>query len=179
MKKYIFAILTALMLFSGDAWCKTQDSPRKASFAWGASLGSNIDLSQHDMSAIGISAEFGFRWRWIRFFGVGAGGDIMVSNSNRSFPVYANFRTDFCNRPRLLFMDLRGGIALNYAENNTRTQGLYMSPGVGITLASGRTFSSHIILAYTYLGQEYCYVGDYQRRCPGVSMATLRLGVAF
>lgn len=152
---------------------------RRLAFAWGADLAGNVDLSAHSMSAIGLSAEFGMRWRWIRFLGVGAAGNIMVNNSNRAYPIFLNFRTDFSNYRRLVFLDLRGGVSLNYFNGGGQETGVYASGGLGITLAAGHSFSSHIILSYTYLSQEKCYNGNYLRNCPGISMATLRLGVAF
>lgn len=154
------------------------DKDRKFTFAWGAGLCSNIDLSQHSMSTLGINAEVGMRWKWIRFIGFGAEGDFMVSNSSRAYPLYIDFRTDFKNSNQLLFLDLKGGLTLNYLYDSHSTNG-YASGGVGINLARGKTFASHIILAYTYLGQDKCYIGNYERKCPGISMATLRLGITF
>ena len=104
---------------------------------------------------------------------------MMVSNSVRSFPVYAMFRTDFSSRPRLLFMDLRGGIAINDITYGNSQTSLFLSPGVGINLARGRSFSSYITLSYIYNGLKPFDLGD--RRCDvdGLSMACLRLGVSF
>lgn len=153
-------------------------TPRKLSFAWGAEIGGNVDMSGHGMSAVDINAEFGIRWRWIRFFGIGAEGDIMLLNSGRVFPIFANFRTDFSEYNRLLFADVRAGVALNYLYGAQNT-GAYFSAGAGITLAQSSTFSSHIILAYSFMGQERCIDGSYIRKCPGISTATLRLGIAF
>lgn len=158
---------------------QTDEAYRRFAFAWGSDLSGNVDLSAHDMSAIGLCVEAGMRWRWIRFLGVGVEGNIMVGNSNRSYPLFVNFRTDFSNRRRLVFMDLRGGVAFNYFNDNDQETGAYASGGFGVTLAAGKTFSSHIILAYTYLSQDKCFNGNYERDCPGISMVTLRLGVAF
>lgn len=152
---------------------------RPLKFAWGAELGGGVEMSGHDMSTLGINASFGMEWQWIRFLGITAEADIMVDNSSRSFPISLNFRTDFSRRRRLLFMDLRGGIALNYFDNNPQTSNPYASGGIGVTLAAGKSFSSHIILAYTYLGRDHCSVGDRIRNCPGMSYATMRLGVQF
>ena len=140
-----------------DATPVRLSTDRKLRFAWGAEVEGCVDMSGHDMSSLGINAGFGFEWKWVRFFGVGAQADIMVSNSSRAIPLFVNFRTDFSKRRRLLFADMRGGVAL----------------------ASGRTFSSHIIVGYTWIGQKECYIGDVLRDCPGLSYAQLRLGVSF
>ncbi len=183
--KHIFNYIKALILAACmlapvvNAVAEQNPEPRKLSFAWGADLGGNVDMSGHDMSSLGISARFGMRWKWVRFFGVGAEGNIMMSNSNRAYPLFVNFRTDFSNYRRLLFVDLRGGVSLNYFNNKDMETGGYFSGGLGVTLATGKTFSSHLVLAYTFIGQEECYNGNYLRKCPGISMATIRLGVAF
>lgn len=161
------------------ARAEATEEPRRLAFAWGGDVGSSIDMSEHNMSSLNISANFGMRWRWIRFFGVGAEAAAMVSSSYRSYPLYGIFRTDFSNRRQLLFADLRGGISLNYFEDNTSYTGIYGSAGMGITLAKGKNFSSHLILSYTYIGRDVCNLGTQQRNCPGVSLATIRLGAAF
>ncbi|MCH5220311.1 MAG: hypothetical protein J1F20_07035 [Muribaculaceae bacterium] len=156
------------------------DQPvRKLQFAWGAGLNGSVDMSQHGMSTIGINAKVGMRWSWVRFFGIGAEGDILVSKSGNIYPLFLNFQTDFCRSRQLLFMDVRGGVALNYTHGEEHDTNAYASAGVGVTLAKGKTFNSHLILAYTYIGQDVCYQGVYARKCPGISLATLRLGVVF
>ena len=169
----IIAFLSVCAIAKAD-----ESTERYLGFTWGAELNGSVDMSGHSMSNIGINAKFGLRWKWIRFLGIGAEGDFMVTKSARSYPVFVNFRTDFSNSDKLLFLDLRGGAALNYFDNDQKT-GAYFSGGVGVTLAKGKSFASHIILGYTYLGQDYCYNGLTLRKCPGISMATMRLGVSF
>ncbi len=147
--------------------------------AWGADLCGGIYRSGHNMSTLGISAQFGMQWQWIRFLGVGAEADIMTGNSSRTIPLAMIFRTDFRRTRQLLFMEMRGGMALNYLDNDPMEAVPYGSLGLGITLASGRTFASHLVLAYTYNGRKECYSGDRRRDCPGMSFATFRIGLAF
>lgn len=146
---------------------------------WGAEVGGSIDLTSNNLSSINLDAYFGYKNSWINAVGIGASVNMMVSNSVRSFPVYAMFRTDFSSRPRLLFMDLRGGIAINDITYGNSQTSLFLSPGVGINLARGRSFSSYITLSYIYNGLKPFDLGD--RRCDvdGLSMACLRLGVSF
>lgn len=178
MKKLII-IFMAVMAAGLAAHASEPEEPRALHFAWGGDVGSNIDMSEHNMSSLNISANFGLRWRWVRFAGVGAEAASMVSSSYRSYPLYVMFRTDFAQSRQLLFADVRGGISLNYFEDNTQNTGAYASAGMGITLAKGKHFSSHLVLAYTYIGKETCTLGTQLRNCPGVSMATIRLGAAF
>lgn len=152
---------------------------RRLRFAWGAEIAGGVEMSGHDMSTIGLNASFGLSCSWIRFLGVTAEADIAVDSSSRAIPLSLNFRTDFSKRRRLLFMDLRGGMVLNYFADQPQTQNPYASAGVGVTLAAGRTFASHLIVAYTYHGRETCTIGNYERPCPGMSFVSMRLGVAF
>jgi len=79
----------------------------KTHFAWGADFGASIDLGGDEMTCIDFDVMFGMRRGWIKFLGIGAQADIMVSNSCRSFPLYAEFRTNFRNSPSILFWDLK------------------------------------------------------------------------
>lgn len=152
---------------------------RPLAFAWGADLGGGVDCSNHDMSTMGIGAQFGLQWQWIRFFGVGAEADIMVGDSSRTFPLTAIFRTDFSRTNRLLFMELRGGVALNYIDDDPQETVAYGSIGLGVTLAKSKSFSSHLIIGYTYNGRQNCYDGEVRRDCPGMSYASMRIGLSF
>ena len=173
------AVIMVAIAASASAQSATEPTVRPLRFAWGAELGGGVEMSGHNMSTIGLNASFGMQWKWIRFFGVVAEADIMVDNSSRTFPLALNFRTDFCHSRRLLFLDLRGGMALNYFDGDKQETGAYASGGLGVTLASGRTFSSHLIVGYTFIGREQCYVGDRVRNCPGMSYVSMRIGVDF
>ncbi len=120
-------------------------------FTWGADLGTGIDMTTSDMTFVDLHAYLGYKSRAVRFAGIGAGINTMMNNSSRSYPVYAMLRTSFSAMPRLCFMDLRLGAAFNnFYEFKSQTD-LYASVGLGITLASGRRFSSHLIIGYTFM----------------------------
>jgi hypothetical protein len=179
MTKRLFLALTLIVCALASAFATSPENVRPLRFAWGAEVSGNVDMSAHDTSSPGINAEFGMQWSWIRFLGIGAEADVAVSNSTRAIPVMAIFRTDFSRTRKLLFMDLRGGFALNYPYMMPQSTNPYASAGVGVTLATGKTFSSHLIMAYTYMGIKECRNGDYLRDCPGYSYASIRLGVQF
>ena len=175
-------LLAAIMVSSASAHAAgdaKEDITGWNHFVWGAEVGGSIDLTSNNLSSINLDAYFGYKNSWINAVGIGASVNMMVSNSVRSFPVYAMFRTDFSSRPRLLFMDLRGGIAINDITYGNSQTSLFLSHGVGINLARGRSFSSYITLSYIYNGLKPFDLGD--RRCDvdGLSMACLRLGVSF
>jgi len=120
-------------------------------FAWGADLGSSIDLTANDMTAIDINGYFGYKGGWMRFAGIGAGITSMLSNASRSYPVYAMARTSFSSRPQLCFLDLRLGVSFNSILDYSAQTDFFGSIGLGVTLAKGKKFASHIILSYTFM----------------------------
>lgn len=120
-------------------------------FTWGADAGSAVDLTGNDMTSIDLHGYFGYKGPWVRLAGIGAGINTMINNSSRCYPVYAIFRTSFSPRPELCFLDLRAGVAFDNILNYPSQTNFYGSLGIGITLAKGRKFSSHIIVSYNFL----------------------------
>lgn len=125
------------------------------------------------MSSVDINATFGLRYRWISFAGVGAGANIIVSDSCRTYPVFAVFRTDFSGSVRFLFLDLRGGAALNYFQSDVRQTDAYGAVSIGFVLFTGNTFCSYITAGGIYL----CGAPRYHRRRPYGSLSTAVDGV--
>ena len=148
-------------------------------FSWGAEAGANVYLSGNDRSTIALNLATGLRWRWIRFFGLGAEADITVSNSNRYFPIYAIFRTNFTDKPSRVFWEVRGGLALQYHENAANTTGAFFYTGASMLLASGASFSSYMSLGYTYVQRKSILVDEETLHQPNLSNASLRIGVVF
>lgn len=151
----------------------------RAHFAWGADAGASIDMTGKDMTALNFSAAFGFSRGWINFLGVGAGVDIAVNNSCRSYPFFMEFRTNFVNRPTLLFWSLKAGASLNYLEHNHSQVGAYGSTGIGFNLARSSKFTSFIILAYTYRQRRRIYGPEMTHNFRDLSFASVRIGVTF
>ncbi len=153
--------------------------PRKSKFAWGLDAGSLIDMTGNDMSAIDINAYFGYSGGFMRLLGAGAAIDMMVSSGSNVYPIYAILRTDFSQRSRLIFLDMRGGIAFCNIENFPEQCNPYGSLGVGVTLAKGRSFSSHIILSYNYTKLNDLHIEDKVLRLHDLQYACIRIGVSF
>lgn len=180
MKKFLLIIAVMLAgLTSSAAEKEARDVTGWGHFAWGAEIGGGIDLTSHDLSSVNLDAYFGYRNSWIDVIGIGAEVDMMVSNSVRSFPVYAVFRTGFSKRPTLLFMDLRGGIAFNNLSQGDHQTSAYVSPGIGVNLAGGKTFQSYVTLSYVYNGLKPFRISDREINVDGLSMACIRLGIRF
>lgn len=165
-----------MVAMAGEAQAETA-SPR-GQFAWGAEAGTGIDMGGDDMTTFNLHASFGYRNDWIRFAGIGAGIDVMLSNSTRSFPIYAMARTSFSNKPKLLFGDLRVGIAYNQTDGVPDRANFYIQPGIGIELAKGKSFSSYLLLAYTYNSMTF-YGDKADTLIHGLNRVTVSIGVSF
>lgn len=177
MKKLI---LIAFLALGVCAWSQDGLKDYNATrFAWGASFGSDIDLTGNDKSDVSIDAYFGIRMPAIQLLGIGAGIDVPVSNSWRSYPVYALLRTNFLRRPSLCFLDARGGLSVNLLEYNQKQTGGYGSIGVGFQLASSSKFTSHLILAYSFFSRKDYMHGDECVKVDDLHMATMRIGISF
>lgn len=147
-------------------------------FAWGADAGASIDMSAHDMSAIDFNASFGMRRGWINFLGLGLGTQISVSNSSRCYPVFAEFRTNFRDKPSLFFWDLRAGAAYNQTDFGHEYTGFFGFTGAGINLARSNKFTSYMMLGMTYrTGKDHFHNTEVHQ--PDIYMATCKIGVTF
>lgn len=179
IKKIMLAIL-AIAAYCVAARAQDTIPNHPVRFAWGASLATSIDMTEGDMSNIGIEAYAGIKAPGVQILGVGSGMCVPVTNALRSIPLFIIARTNFHTRPTLLFMDARAGVAINYLDRTDGHQaGAYGSLGLGIRLASNDKFQSHLIIAYTYMGRKDYYVGEERVPLPDLHMATLRLGISF
>lgn len=173
MNMRLITLVVALLL----SWAASARTP--AGFGWGADLGGVIDMSGNDMSTLNLDAYFGYKAPGLDIVGIGAGINMMVSNSTRSFPVYAILQTSFRRQPSLCFMDLRCGMVFNNIGSSTTRSQLYLSPGVGVNLASGSTFSSYVVVSYVYNGMRPYEDADRYYDVNGLHMACVRLGIRF
>lgn len=171
-------ILFLLLLAGASAVASAQILP-KGRFTWGADAGASIDMSGNDMSGLNFSAIFGLSKQWMQFIGAGVQADIAVNNSCRSYPVFAELRTNFTNRPSLCFWDIKAGIALNYLPENVSQHGAFLSTGLGIHLAQNSKFTSHIILAYSYRERKNTIDKLTDRPYPDLHYASVKIGIRF
>jgi len=177
MKKLIIAFFLITGLWAAAQ--ENMDDYNATRFTWGASFGSDIDLTGNDMSDVSLDAYFGVRMPAVQVLGMGIGIDVPVSNSWRSYPVYLIMRTNFRKRPSLCFLDLRAGASVNLLEYDHKQTGTYASCGIGFQLASGSKFSSHLILSYTFTGRDDYKHGDECIKVDNLHMATMRIGISF
>lgn len=151
----------------------------KPTFTWGAAAGASIDMTSNDMSSVDFEISLGMRRGWINFLGVGVEADIMVSNSCRCFPLFAELRTNFMDRPTIAFMDIKVGASLNYLEHNHQQTGIYTFAGAGFNLARSRSFSSHLIVGYTFRQRRTVVGEEMTHDFRNLHCATVKIGVCF
>ena len=182
MKRVRYIIALCLLIIGAinlQAQSTDNTESRKSKFAWGLDAGSLIDMTGSDMSAIDINAYFGYSGGFMRLLGAGAAIDMMVSSGSNVYPIYAILRTDFSQRQRLVFMDLRGGIAFCNIENFPKQTTPYGSLGVGVTLAKGKTFSSHVILSYNYTKLNDVHIDEDKIHLSDLQYACIKIGISF
>lgn len=155
------------------------ENRQRTSFAWGGDVGASIDLSGNDMSSIDFNLSAGVRRGWINFLGVGAGADFAVSNSTRAYPFFVEFRTNFTNHPTICFWQLRLGGAYNMLEHNHEQVGFYGTTGIGINLARGKNFCSHLLLCYTYRQRNRVVGTEMTHEFTDLHFASVKIGVTF
>ncbi len=151
----------------------------KIELTWGADVGASIDMSGQDMSSIDFDLAVGMRRSWIKFLGIGVQADIMTSNSCRSYPLFALFRTNFLNRPTNFFWEVKAGASLNYLEHNHSQTGVYGFTGAGFRLASGAKFTSHIVIGYTFMQRRRVVGEEMVHNFKDLHCASVKIGVAF
>lgn len=134
----------------------TKDESATSHFTWGATAGGTIDLTGQDLTSIDISAGLGYKNDFIKFLGAGATVKMMTTTSSRAYPVYAMFRSGFSSRPTLCFLELRCGCTIFNLEGAPTQTDIYAGAALGITLAKGKHFASHISIGY-----EFSPVKDY------------------
>ncbi|MCM1521221.1 MAG: hypothetical protein NC039_01050 [Muribaculaceae bacterium] len=177
MKKILSAFLLSVISMGCHA-ANDNTVTRSSGFAWGVEVGPGIDMGGDDMSTLNIHAALGYRNSWLKIAGVGAGIDMMMSNSCRSYPIYAIARTSFSSKPKLIFADMRIGVSYNQATGIPDRTNFYIQPGVGIELARGHSFSSYLLLSYSY--NAMTFYGDKQDTLiKGLNRSTITIGVTF
>lgn len=155
------------------------DTPFIRHFVWGASLGSSIDMTGQDMTAVDIDAFFGYKGDYIRFAGIGAGIRMMVSNSSRSYPVYAMLRTSFTKSPSFLYLELKGGVGFTNLYTDVYQRNFIGGIAVGFTLAHSRSFSSNFSLGYEYMPLSDARIDGVDTRFSDLHYAAIRIGASF
>lgn len=180
MKKlFIITILSILCSLGGNAQEKTEKNNSPSHLTWGLDLAGSIDMTGNAMTSIAIDGFVGYKGDYIRAAALGATANMMMSNSCRSFPIYALFRTSFTKKPSLHFLDLKVGASINEVDSYGKQYGFYSNVGVGITLAQGKDFSSHILVGYSFFDRHDIIADGDNISCPDLHMATIGIGISF
>ena len=176
----IITIVTAIACHAAKpaATQSTQSSFMKH-FAWGVDAGSSIDLSGNDLSSIDISAYFGYKNSILRTLGVGVDLRNSLGNSHTMMPVYVMLRTNFSSSVTLCFADIRSGYSFNTLNTAAKSNGLFLSAGIGFNLYTSATVHSHIILSYSYNELKPDNSLGFPRFTHSLSAMSVKIGVNF
>lgn len=119
-------------------------------FTWGIDAGTSVDLRGYDMSTVDLDVMIGYKSRFIRTVGIGAGIHRSFGKHNTFYPVYVVLRTSFRSKPSLFFFNMRAGYSFATLNSGATRGGVTAAVGVGINLAMSKRFQSHILLSYCY-----------------------------
>lgn len=148
-------------------------------FAWGIDVGSSIDLSGNDLSSIDISAYFGYKNAILRTLGIGVDLRNSLGNSHTMIPVYAMLRTNFSSSVTLCFADIRSGYSFNTLNTTGKSNGLFLSAGIGFNLYTSASVKSHIILSYSFNELKPDDSLGFPRFTHSLSAMSVKIGVNF
>ena len=148
-------------------------------FSWGADIGGSIDVGGDDMSTFDIDVNLGYKNKFFRLIGIGAGIHRAFGNGYNFIPIYAVIRTSFREKPSLFFLDLKGGYSFNSIGYNNSQGGAYASIGCGINLAMSNKFKSHIIISYGYFGMKAINNAAINFDGNHINYAQIKFGVSF
>lgn len=148
-------------------------------FTWGAEAGSSLDLTSNDLSTFDVDVLLGYKNKFIKLLGFGAGIHRSIHTGNNFIPVYAVIRTSFRSKPSLFFLNIQGG----YSFNNIADSGLIVdftsSLGLGINLQQTQVSKSYIIISacYQHFDEVHRKLFDIDSR--NITFARLVIGVNF
>lgn len=148
-------------------------------FTWGAEFGASIDMSDCNTSTFNIDAVLGYKNSYFRILGAGVGIHKSLGNGDSFIPVYALLRTSFSNKPKLLFMSLKLGYSFNTIGDSPTFGDVNSQLGLGINLAMGKKFQSHIVLAYEFRHFNARNKAIINEDYNNISFATVSFGVNF
>lgn len=159
---------------------KAKGSRERVHFTWGADIGTSIDLSGNDITTFDVDIALGLRRGWLNFIGVGCGANLAISTSQHCYPAFVLFRTNFTDRPTRCFWELKGGAAVTVFDDAQRCTGIYAGTGLGIKLAAGAKFRSHLVIGYTFVQRSRDVLeGIAYPNHADLHYATMKIGIAF
>ncbi|MBD5308067.1 MAG: hypothetical protein HDS15_02125 [Bacteroides sp.] len=173
-------IAATVVAFSASAVIAAASEPVKSGFAWGADVGGAVDMGSDGMSTVNIDAYCGLKCPYLEVAGIGAGINVPVNNSTRTFPIYGIIRSSMSRTPQKVFGELRAGCVVNDRTSGKSTCDFFCSPAIGFRLAYSATYSSYIALGYIYNGMHGKGYSDSEEiDINGAHLAVVRLGIYF
>lgn len=147
--------------------------------AFGAEIGTNIDLSGTESTCFDIDVYAGYRKGMIQCAGVGVGIHPSFAHKRLFIPVYALFRCNFKPGKSLCFFDLKAGMSINELTPDVHNTGAYASGGIGFNLAASRQFSTYAIIGYSFTQITPFADGETMRNEHALHAVSIRIGITF
>lgn len=152
---------------------------RERGFAWGAELGSSIDMTSNNLTTFDAVLYAGYRCPYLDFVGAGAGVQRAFGSGNTLVPLFVNIISSFRPRPGRFFMNLRSGYSFNTISDADTRGGFLLSVGGGVYLVRTARLRSFIALTYGYYHLNRRQVNDLQMNIKHVDYAQLSIGINF
>lgn len=154
-------------------------SPGTGHFAWGAEVGSSVDLTGNNLTTFDANIYCGWKNSFFQMAGVGVGMQRSIGNGNSFIPFFAMLRTSFRNRPSRFFFNLKGGYSFNTLSSGHSKGGFQFSAGGGMVLKRTKLLQSYIMLAYGYYHISHTQVDELNLDIKHVDFAQIIFGITF
>lgn len=148
-------------------------------FTWGADIGTSIDLSGYDSSTFDVDANIGYKNRYLRLLGIGAGFHRSLGSGDNYIPLYAILRTSFAPTPKLFFLSLKAGYSFNTIGDAPTYGDITAAAGIGLNLAVSDKFKTHIVLGYEFRHFNKRHRSLLKLEADNISLASLSFGISF
>ena len=122
-----------------------------------AEAGGSIDMTGYDLSTIDVDVLFGYKNKFFRMLGIGAGIHRTIQRGDNFIPVYATIQTSFRTKPSLCFFSAKIGYSFNSIADSPTFGDTMSQLGVGINLSESRRAKSYILasVGYRYFTQRH------------------------
>lgn len=151
----------------------------KRPIAFGAEIGTSIDLSGTESSCFDIDIYAGYRKGMIQCAGLGVGIHPSFAHSRMFIPVYALFRCNLTPNKSLCFVDVKAGLSINELTREKHNTGAYVFGGIGFNLASTRRINTYAILGYNFTQISPFTENDTYYNENGIHAVSIRIGITF
>lgn len=163
----------------GALFASTLPDVQKRHFAWGAEVGSSVDLTGNNLTTFDANIYAGWKNALFPIAGVGIGIQRSIGNSNTFIPVFGLLRTSFRTKPSRFFFNLKAGYSVNTIAKGKKKGGFFCSPGIGMALNQAKRVQTYVLLSYGYYHLNEQQVNEIQPDIRHIDFAQISIGITF